>query len=650
MKLNNLGGYRSINSFVDGKIASFEKTEKDFAALFDVMFSERENVMYEKSDGYRITKTTYGQARESVIRLSSSLSEIFSGAPRNSVVGLYMDNSLLWIELFWAILRAGFRPLLLNLRLDRERLEYALRVSGAVAVISDGAEFSVKTVNAGDIEEKEDGGASPVFGSSVLIMSSGTSSHVKVCSYTSNEFYFLIKNSYGIIKQCKAAKKHYNGELKQLAFLPYYHIFGLVAMYIWFAFFSRTFVQLNDLSPDTIVNTVKRHGVTHIFAVPLFWETVYKTAMKTIRSRGEKTLQKFERGMKIADALSALPALYNAFTKKAFKEVRENIFGESISFMITGGSRVSGDVLRFFNNIGYRLCNGYGMSEIGITSVELSEDPRVIKAGYIGKPLEGITYAISEEGTLLVSGCCMAEYVIEEGVSRPRPALFDTRDLASCVNGRYKIAGRADDVVIGADGENINPIPVEEKTERISGVRGACLLGVPSDGGDIPTLIVSVAKYTDKTRLSALNAAVAGALGELDLRSRVKKVVFTSDAMIQGSEFKLNRKRIRADYQSGRMTLVTEDNAEEPGELDSVALFIRECFAAALEKPADQISVKADLFADEGGSSLDYFAIIAALQKEFGVPFPADAGAGLSTVSALSDYVKEQLKNVDTTV
>ena len=649
MKLNNLGEYKSINAFVDGKLAVFEKSDKTFSALFDVMFSERENVLYEKSDGYRITKTTYGEARESVLRLSAALSDTFSNAPQNTVIGLYMENSLLWIELFWAILHAGFRPLLLNLRLDRERLEYALHASGAAAVISDGTEFSVKTFPASDIKEK-DGAVCDTFGSSVLIMSSGTSAHVKLCSYTSNEFYFLIRNSYNIIKKCKLAKKHYNGELKQLAFLPYYHIFGLVAMYIWFAFFSRTFVQLNDLSPDTIVNTVKRHGVTHIFAVPLFWDTVYKTALKTIRSRGEKTEKKFNKAMKTADALSLFPTFYRAFTRIAFKEVRENLFGESVSFMITGGSCVSPDVLRFFNNIGYRLCNGYGMSEIGITSVELSDDPRYLNDGYVGAPLEDIAYAISEDGTLLVSGQCMAEYVIEEGVKRPRPALFDTRDLAVCVDGRYKILGRADDVIIGPDGENINPLPVEEKIEKISGVRGACLLGVPSEQGKTPALIVSIAKYTDKTRLSALNSAVNDALGALDLKSRVKKVAFISDALLQGGEFKLNRRRLLSDYQSGNMNFITEDTAEAPGELDGVSVFIRDCFAAVLGKPAEQISVKSDLFADEGGSSLDYFAIIAALQREFGIPFPTDAGAGLSSVSALSGYVKEQLKNVDKTV
>ena len=34
-------------------------------------------------------------------------------------------------------------------------------------------------------------------------------------------------------------------------------------------------MQLNDLSPSTIVNTIRRHKVTHVFAVPLFWEKVF---------------------------------------------------------------------------------------------------------------------------------------------------------------------------------------------------------------------------------------------------------------------------------------------------------------------------------------------------------------------------------------
>ena len=649
MNRRTLGGYKSINSFVDGKLSAYEKTGKDFGALFDLMFSEKENIMYEKSEGYRIIKTTYGQAYGDVIKLSGSVSSLFSGVVADSVIGLYMENSLTWIELFWAILRAGYRPLLLNLRVDGERLEYAIKESGAAAVISDGKKFSVRTVSSADILNAPAAECGKTFGSAVLIMSSGTSAHIKLCSYSAKEFYFMISGSLGIIKKCRIAKKHYKGELKQLTFLPFYHIFGLVAMYIWFAFFSRTFVQLNDLSPETLVNTVKRHNVTHIFAVPLFWETVYKTALKTIKGRGEKTYKKFERGMKIADKLSACPPLYRLFAKAAFKEVRENLFGESISFMITGGSRISPEVLRFFNNIGYHLTNGYGMSEIGITSVELSSDPRVLGSGSVGKPLDGITYSISDNGTLLVSGKCMAEYVIEDGEKHNRPEVFDTKDLAEFKNGRYYITGRADDLIAGPSGENINPGPAEEKL-CIPGVRGVCLIGAPTKSGVEPTLIVSVGKYAGADELEAYETRLKEKLAELDLRSQVKKTVFISDELIRDNEFKLNRRRILNDYVSGALHTVTKDRVGIDVGDDAVMLFIRDCFATALGKPAEQIDAESDLFADEGGSSLDYFAIIAQIQREFGVSFPQGAGAGLSTVASLSDYVKEQMKNADKTV
>ena len=57
-----LGGYGSINAFVESKLRRFSQRERSFRTMFDLMFSESENVMYERSEGYRIKKTTYGEA------------------------------------------------------------------------------------------------------------------------------------------------------------------------------------------------------------------------------------------------------------------------------------------------------------------------------------------------------------------------------------------------------------------------------------------------------------------------------------------------------------------------------------------------------------------------------------------------------------
>ncbi|MBQ1944912.1 MAG: AMP-binding protein, partial [Ruminococcus sp.] len=380
------------------------------------------------------------------------------------------------------------------------------------------------------------------------------------------EFRCQIHDSYQIIRECTQVKKHYEGYIKQLCFLPFYHVFGLIAMYIWFAFFSRAFVQLNDLAPQTILNTIKRHKVTHIFAVPLFWETVYDQAIKTIRNRGEKTFKKFQKGMAIARRLSGSPALSRAFSKKAFREVRDNLFGESIIFLITGGSAIRPEVIEFFNAIGYHLADGYGMTEIGITSVELSDSPRVRNACFVGKPMTYAAYQINEKGELLVRGKVIAKYVIEDGKKTvtDKSAWFNTHDLAECVDGRYRILGRADDLIVAPNGENLNPNLTEPQL-RIAGANGVCLI----KDGKTPVLLVSVNRYTAPDQLQRLDGAFKEKIAALHLTGQIGRIVYTSAPLMADDEFKLNRRRLSDDCRAGRLPLL--DKKQQKVELSATA-------------------------------------------------------------------------------
>ncbi|MBR3639172.1 MAG: AMP-binding protein, partial [Clostridia bacterium] len=483
-----LGGYKTINAFVEAKLDRVEKSAHDLETMFGLMFSESENVMYEKSEGYRVRKTTYGEARDAALSMAGSLGALLPDLEHDSVVGLYLDNSLEWIECFWAIIAAGFRPLLFNMRLSDAALADAAKTVGCTAVISESRDLGLRRIEPSALAKDGERAGGP-FGDEILVMSSGTTEHVKICAYSGEEFYRQVIDSYNIVKKCRAVKKHCDGSLKLLTFLPFYHVFGLIAVYIWFAFFSRTFVHLADLSPETVVNTIRRHEVTHIFAVPLFWERVYSQAMKTIRSRGEKTLAKFERGMKIYDKLPDAAA--RAFSKIAFREVRDGLFGSSIRFLITGGSAVPKEVLRFFNGIGYRLANGYGMSEIGITSFETSARKKYLLGAFVGAPMQYAEYCIGEGGELLVRGKVIAKYVIEDGVKKESDGWFATRDLAECEDGHYRILGRLDDLIVAPGGENLNPNLVEPLVTP-KGVGGVCLVGCSSNEDKVPVLLVSV--------------------------------------------------------------------------------------------------------------------------------------------------------------
>ena len=639
MKITNIGGFSSVDAFVDAKLKRFEQSDKSFATMFELMFSEHGNVLWEESRGYRIVKTTYAQAQEHILSRASALRVRLAGVVEHAVVGLYMDNSLDWIEVFWAILCAGYSPLLLNLRLDDDTLAYALRVTNAAAVVSDGKQFFVKTITADSLKTDAPQEQPKSFGAAVMMMSSGTSAHVKICAYTAEEFFCQIQGSYSMIGQCAQVKKHYRGELKLLTFLPFYHIFGLVAVYIWFAFFSRTFVRLNDMQPQTILHTIKRHRVTHIFAVPLFWEKVYEQTVRTISDRGEKTRRKFEKAMalsrKLGDSLLAA-----AFSAKAFREVREGMFGESVRFMITGGSYISPQVLEFFNVIGYRLADGYGMSETGITSVELSGKRSLLCSCSVGMPMQGVEYRINDDGELLVRGRAMAKYTIEDGRQHDNDGWFHTHDLASFDGKCYRILGRCDDLIVAPNGENLNPNLIEGKL-MVPGVRGVCLTTPKDRGKSVPTLIVSVGKYITTERLHAVEKQLRDKLAVLQLAGQVTHIVFVEDSLMNETEFKLNRTRLSQALTDGTLTQVVPDRALVGREDDTVARRITEMFALTLQKPEDEIGYDADFFTDLGGTSLDYLSLVAGMCDEFCVSFRT-GDMSMSTVRQLHDYIVEK--------
>lgn len=637
-----------IDALVNYKIGLFENRKKSFESLFDIMFMQEECIMYEKTDGYKIIKTTYGQCKKDIYTISKALSKVLSTYKTDTMVGIYMQNSLEWIEIFWGLMMCGYKPLLMNTRLDKGTLNKVLDTHKVVAVISDGEEFSVPTYNVAEIlTRKEEGEVVARWADELIVMSSGTSENVKLCVYNGESFYYQLCNSVNIIKECKDIKKHYEGQLKLLTFLPFYHIFGLAAVYMWFGFFSRTFVQLNDLSADTLLNTIRKHKVTHIFAVPLLWNKVYEAAIKKIKARGEKTYNTAMKGLRLAEKLDFCPPLAKAFSKKAFKEVRENLFGESISFLIAGGSSISPEVMKFFNGVGYTMADGFGMSEVGITSVETSSKAKVRNSCSVGKPFMHAEYKLSEEGELLVRGKCTAIKIISADGEQKLSSKewFHTKDLAQEINGRYYILGRKDDMIVCKTGENLNPDRVEALLD-IPGAVKVCLIARRNDNKDaVPVLLVQVSQYASRERVNKVRDAARATLRDNKLDGTINEIVITSTSLMGENDFKLNRKKLVRMYANKQFTVIdTEiDNEEEFQYPKALVDNIKKSFAEALSVEEDKITLDSHFFYDLDGSSLDYMSMLAELQKEFEISFSTEEEKSLVTVKEFCSYIQDNI-------
>lgn len=639
MKLTNIHGFNTIEEYIGFKLDAYSKEEKNFESLFRFMFDETDNVMVETSDGYRVKKITYGEFKSNVLAVTPTLCRLLDGVPVGETVGLYMSNCPEWLLLFWAILAAGYKPLLMNTRLSHDVLEGILAEYSVKCVISDSNSFSVRTVFKEEALVPSENAYEPrPFGTEVIFMSSGTSDNVKLCAYTGENFFYQVCDSASIVEQCPKIREHCDGELKQLVLLPLCHVFGFIAVYLWFGFFARTFVFPKDLSAETVQRTVKKHRVTHIFAVPMVWEAVYKAAMNKIKNRGEDTFKRFSRASELVNSLGATGDILAAHL---LGQVREELFGDSIRFLISGGSGIRPEVLRFFNGIGYHLVNGYGMTEIGITSVERSGKRKEVNRASIGAPFGNTEYAIDETGTLLVRGRSCAAKIMQNGsVTITDPdEWFNTGDLMHCTDGRYYADGRGDDLIIGDDGENLNPT-IAEAELNVNGTDGVCLFNCEHG----VTLLVSVPGVYSEATLQSICEELDLRLAKAKLDGTVRRILFTRDKLMRGNEFKISRKKIAERVARGEYaTFDAKSIGEHVKELlDGLEETLALCFAEALGIDKARVGRDDDFFRDLGGTSLDYFTLLKSIKTHTNVDFMANGDVRCTTVGQMAEYIKRQ--------
>ena len=155
--------------------------------------------------------------------------------------------------------------------------------------------------------------------------------------------------------------------------------------------------------------------------------------------------------------------------------------------------------------------------------------------------------------------------------------------------------------------------------------------------------LVYPGKITDENFVNDVTERIKIAAEKNKLVSQIGKICIVSQPLIKGEEFKLNRKRIKSDYYGGKIKTVGHDNGNHVEKTDEISEKVREYFAVALGKNVADVGYNTDFFLDEGGTSIDYFALVAKLQQDYGVDFPSTAENGINTVDGVARYIRERI-------
>lgn len=642
------------------------KTMEDVFNLSTKRNIKRIAVTYVNGKG-KLKKYKYSLFRKHTYEIASILANFMIQQPKNVPIVLKAGNGPHWGEIFFAILMCGYKPLLVDARTSKEGTENLMKQAKAAAIITDdNFTYDVPKFSLHDIlEEKSTYAFSPMWENEIIFCSSGTTGDVKMMVYNGENICNQILAALNFAETSKDLLYPKSmGQIKVLAMIPFHHIFGFMATFLWYFYFGATMVFVHSMAPSEVQGICQKVGVTHVFSVPLFWDAMVQ-GIERKKALANQTSQDYIDkliGYNTGKITSEEAGPYKTVERK----IQSKLLGTKVRFCISGGGYLSNKTQTIINGIGYHLYNGYGMTEIGITSVELSPQVEVRLKGSIGIPFYGVSYKINptskdgKTGELFVkSGITHIREIIggvEKEVSLDKEGYFATGDIAEVdPTNRYYLKGRIKDIIINADGENIYPDELEIFFKKVAHVLNLCVLGVNVKGTTNQKIVcvLEVDNSITEEEVEKLKEEVKAIGQDLPKNTKITEFYFARKKLPIANNMKVKRFVVKKAIESKSEDYIPFDYKAEKkvrkafsqAVVDQVLEPMRNIFSKILILPKFKIDDDAHWVNDLGGDSMSYVELITTVQSEFDVVIPEDLYGKLATVNDFTEEVA-RLKNI----
>ncbi|MCR5332951.1 MAG: non-ribosomal peptide synthetase [Bacilli bacterium] len=597
-------------------------------------------------------KIKYSEYAFEVSKRAKGLKDALKDIEKDSFVAFKVNNSIEWPLFFWGLVEAGYKPLLINPILSKEDTEKLIEEANAKAVVLDNdTEYSVPHFNIFNIDTKEEDKDDSPWADEIAFCTSGTTGDSRIFVYNGKTLIHQIYAAYDM--PLISDDIMYIGPVRLLAIVPFSHIFGFVAVLTWYNFFGAAIVFPKSLAPNDLKEACIKHKCTHIYAVPLFWDMVAKTFLNELKNQSEGKQKLVHRMM---DYNNDFITKYEAgIAKKRFvqKLVQKKILGDQVVYCIAGGSALSEKTLHTINGIGYHLYDGYGMTETGVTAVELSPDVNQRNRGSVGFPLYDVEFKL-ENNELLVKSPFLHVARLKDG-KRLEPDIdkegyFHTGDIAEIDKEGYVfIKGKKKDVVIGSNGENIYPDEIEIKFSGLPFVDNLAVLGIKDKSEELLTLVVSLERPLNEEEMLLLENSINEKNQTLPFAMQIRQCFVSKESLPMNSSMKIKKFILKEELESKNDNYVKLTNGAtasfeeyDEKEVKEIIDHLINIFADVLFIDKNDIAPNSNINADLGGDSFSYMSIVSSVESEFNVKIPTDMIGRLLSASQFALFI---LKN-----
>ena len=239
--------------------------------------------------------------------------------------------------------------------------------------------------------------------------------------------------------------------------------------------------------PNQLMSYLKEVRPQLMFGVPRVYEKIYAGVNAAMAADPDKQAQ-FNDGVAAAIAINRAE-LAGTITQEqrdtwafldavAFAAVRGLVGLDSIELAITGAAPLPAEILEWFNAIGVRLSEIYGMSE---STGPITWSPLRNKPGYVGQAIPGMEVAIADDGEVIARGGNVFVGYLKQP-DKTAETIVDgwlhTGDIGELDDEGYlRIVDRKKELIITSGGKNISPANLEGALKMIPLVGQACAIG-----------------------------------------------------------------------------------------------------------------------------------------------------------------------------
>jgi long-chain acyl-CoA synthetase len=416
-----------------------------------------------------------------------------------------------------------------------------------------------------------------------------------------------------------------------LVLLPLHHIFPLLGTMVVSCYQGARMAFSPSMASEDIIHTMQEYKVSTIIGVPRLYTAIRRGIMDKIN----KSI--------IARNLYRLAAKVNtyAFSRFVFAAVHKK-FGGSIRYMISGGAALDPAVGRDYQVLGFKILEGYGMTEAA-PMITFTRPDRIV-VGSAGAPLRGCEIDFREEEIVVRGANVMQGYYNrpEETAEVLKDGWLYTGDLGYLDKDNYMhITGRKKEIIVLSNGKNINPSIVESEIEEMSQLIKE--IGVFQKGDQLSAIVVPNAVVLTERGITNTEETIRWEVIDRYNKEAASYKKIVSFTIFDGELPRTRLGKIQR-FKLAELAVERKDEDEDTPEIKiKEYLWIKNFIE---KEKMIKVHPNDHLEMDLGLDSLDKVSLQMFLATTFGVKMEITEMLGFGSVIKLSEHIREKKKTM----